>query len=170
MPDSANTMLGRADVEDFLYLEADCLDRWALDEWLGLWAPSGEIDYQVAPTGEDDVAELEPTSAMFLIADDRYRLEQRIVRMKKDTFHAEFVRSRTRHMYGHVRIIGQDADALDALFNSTVHRTQKGITVAYPSQVRTRLTKTEQGLRLVKKRMELDLDNLRTIGALTILL
>ena len=162
--------LSRADVEDFLYTEAEHLDRWALDDWLSLWAEGGKISYQVAPTGEDDTAELDPDKVMFLIADDRFRLEQRIVRMKKNTFHAEYVRSRTRHMYGHVQIVSQDAESLQAAFNAAVYRTKKGKTVIYPSRVRIGLAKTADGLRLKSKRIELDLDYLATMGAMTILL
>lgn len=164
----ANT--SRQEVEDFLFQEADCLDRWALDDWLGLWLDAGELSYQVAPTGEADTASLDPASTMFLIADDRFRLEQRIVRMKKNSFHAEYVRSRTRHMYGHVRILGQDADGLDAAFNAAVYRTKHGQTVIYPSLVRVRLAKTGAGLKLRSKRIELDLDYLANMGALTIIL
>jgi p-cumate 2,3-dioxygenase subunit beta len=164
----ANT--SRQEVEDFLFQEADCLDRWALDDWLSLWAESGELSYQVAPTGEDDAASLDPASTMFLIADDRFRLEQRIVRMKKNSFHAEYIRSRTRHMYGHVRITGQDANGLEATFNAAVFRTKRGQTVVYPSLVRIRMAKTGAGLKLKSKRIELDLDYLANMGALTIIL
>lgn len=165
-----NAALNRQEVEDFLFEEADCLDRWALDEWLGLWSDSGEVAYEIAPTGEDDIANLNPGDTMFLIADDRFRLEQRIVRMKKKSFHAEYVRSRTRHMYGNVRITGQDSLTIDAVFNAAVFRTREGKTVVYPSLDRIRLAKTGEGLRLVKKRIELDLEYLATMGALTIIL
>jgi len=166
----AKTDLTRTEVEDFLFQEADFLDRWALDDWLALWVDSGELSYQVTPTGEDNAAELDPDKVMFLIADDRFRLEQRIVRMKKTTFHAEYVRSRTRHMYGHVQIITQDSGTLEADFNAAVYRTKKGKTVVYPSRVRARLIKMESGLRLQRKRIELDLDYLANMGAMTIIL
>ena len=165
-----NCGLNRSEVEDFLYLEADHLDQWALDEWLGLWSESSELSYQVAPTGEDDPGSLESSSTMFLISDNRYRLEQRIVRMKKNSFHAEYVRSRTRHMYGHVRIIHQDARQAEVQFNASVYRSKGSETVIYPSLVRATLARTPGGLRLVKKRVELDLYRLATMGALTILL
>lgn len=166
----AQTDLSRSDVEDFLFREADCLDRWALDEWMALWAETGELSYQVTPTGEDDAAELDPDKVMFLIADDRFRLEQRIVRMKKTTFHAEYIRSRTRHLYGHVQITSQDSGTLEADFNAAVYRTKKGKTVVYPSRVRARLIKTSSGLLMQRKRIELDLDYLANMGAMTIIL
>jgi p-cumate 2,3-dioxygenase subunit beta len=165
-----NTDISRQAVEDFLYTEADCLDRWALDEWLALWSDTGDLSYQVAPTGEEDVGSLEPGSTMFLVADDRYRLEQRIIRMNKKSFHSEYNKSRTRHMYGHVRIIRQEDNMAEITFNSTVYRTRDEQTVVYPSLVRATLSSTDNGLRLMKKRVELDLQCLATMGALTILL
>jgi p-cumate 2,3-dioxygenase subunit beta len=164
------TDISRQDIEDFLYEEADCLDRWALDEWLALWSDSGDLNYQVAPTGEEDLGTLEPGSTMFLVADDRYRLQQRIIRMNKSSFHSEYIKSRTRHMYGHVRIIRQEDKAADITFNSTVYRTRDDQTVVYPSMVRATVSSTDEGLRLVKKRVELDLQCLATMGALTIIL
>lgn len=162
--------VSRPDVEDFLYREADLLDRWELDAWMALWATGPDVAYEVAPTGEDNSAALDPKTTMFLIADDRDRLEQRIVRMKKTSFHAEYVRSRVRHLYGNVRIEAQDDAGIEVSFNSAVFRTRQGQTVAYPSLTRVRLRKTPEGLRIVRKRIDLDLDHLGTMGALTIIL
>lgn len=162
--------LNRLDIEDFLFQEADCLDRWSLEEWLALWDTGDDVAYEVAPTTELEVSDLEPSSTMFLIADNRYRLEQRIIRMRKNSFHAEYHRSRTRHMYGHVRILSQTSTELDITFNAAVYRTKDEKTVVYPSLVKARLRKTADGLRFVKKRIELDLERLATMGALTILL
>lgn len=162
--------VSRAEVEDFLFREADMLDRWQLDEWMTLWATGKDVSYEVAPTGEPNTSELDPKTSMFLIADDRDRLEQRIIRMKKPSFHAEYVRSRIRHMYSNVRIEKQDDDSLDVAFNSAVFRTRQGVTVVYPSLTRGRLKKTSQGLLFIRKRIDLDLDHLATMGALTIIL
>lgn len=165
-----NNEVTRSDIEDFLFHEADCLDRWELDEWLGLWVDGDQVAYQVAPTNEHDTGILDPSSTMFLIADNRFRLEQRIIRMKKNSFHSEYNRSRTRHMYGHVRILEQGETEVAIAFNASVFRTRKGETIVYPALVRAVLVKTADGLRLQRKRMELDLDCLAKMGALTILL
>jgi p-cumate 2,3-dioxygenase subunit beta len=162
--------VSRAQLEDFLFHEADLLDRWQLDAWMALWATGKDVAYEVAPTGEENTSELDPRTTMFLIADDRDRLEQRIVRMKKTSFHAEFVRSRIRHMYSNVRIVSQDGDTIEAAFNSAVFRTRQGVTVAYPSLTRVRLRNSPSGLLIVRKRIDLDLDHLATMGALTIIL
>ncbi len=160
----------RIDIEDFLYREADTLDRWALDEWLALWSEDREISYEVAPTGEEDASNLSHKHTMFLIADDRYRLGQRIVRMKKNTFHAEYVRSHTRHLYANVRIIERAPDILRIAFNSAVYRSRKGTTIVYPTSVRMDLQVARNALKMVRKRIELGLDYLDTMGSLSILL
>ncbi|MFA5631295.1 MAG: aromatic-ring-hydroxylating dioxygenase subunit beta [Porticoccaceae bacterium] len=165
-----SAQMNRLDIEDFLFHEADCLDRWDMDAWIALWDSGDDVAYEVTPTSEREVSDLAPESTMFLIADNRYRLEQRMIRMKKNSFHAEYHRSRTRHMYGHVRILAQTDTDLDISFNAAVYRTKDEKTVVYPSLVRAKLRKTPQGLRFVKKRIELDLERLATMGALTILL
>jgi p-cumate 2,3-dioxygenase beta subunit len=164
------TPVSRAEIEDFLYHEADLLDRWQLDAWVQLWATGKDVAYEVAPTGEDNTAELDPRTSMFLIADDRDRLEQRIIRMKKPSFHAEYVRSRVRHMYSNVRIEKESADGVDIAFNSAVFRTRGADTVSYPASTRMRLRKVGGEWRIVRKRIDLDLERLATMGALTILL
>lgn len=165
-----NSQLNRLDIEDFLFQEADCLDRWDMDGWIALWDKGDDVAYEVAPTTEGDVTDLEPSSTMFLIADNRYRLEQRMIRMKKSSFHAEYHRSRTRHMYGHVRILSQTDSEVEITFNAAVYRTKDEKTVVYPSLVKATLRKTPTGLLFVRKRIELDLERLATMGALTILL
>ena len=42
----------RARIEDFLYLEADLLDEWRIEEWFALFAEGAT--YEVPPTGEAD--------------------------------------------------------------------------------------------------------------------
>jgi 3-phenylpropionate/cinnamic acid dioxygenase small subunit len=73
-------------------------------------------------------------------------------------------------MYSNVRIVSQDSDTLEVAFNSAVFRTRQGVTVAYPSSTRVRLRNSAPGLLLIRKRIDLDLDHLATMGALTIIL
>jgi len=75
-------LLLRLTVEDFLYREAALLDAWKLKEWLGLFAPDAR--YEVAPTGDAEAGTLSSAESLFLIADDRERLEQRVIRLEHD--------------------------------------------------------------------------------------
>jgi p-cumate 2,3-dioxygenase beta subunit len=51
----------RARIEDFLYLEADLLDEWRVDEWFALFAEGAT--YEIPPTGEAD--EADPATSLF---------------------------------------------------------------------------------------------------------
>ncbi|MET0985674.1 MAG: aromatic-ring-hydroxylating dioxygenase subunit beta, partial [Steroidobacteraceae bacterium] len=97
------SLLLRLQVEDFLYQEAALLDQWQLKEWLELFAP--ESRYEVAPTGDEEAGTLDSSAALFLVADDRERLEQRVLRLLKPSAHAEYPHSRVRRLYSNVRII-----------------------------------------------------------------
>jgi p-cumate 2,3-dioxygenase beta subunit len=83
----------REQVEDFMFLEAELLDEWRLKEWLTLFTADG--CYNVPAT--DVPANASPDNALFYVADDRFRLEQRVERLLKRTAHAEFPKSKTRH-------------------------------------------------------------------------
>ena len=92
----------RAEVEDFLYHEADLLDRWKLDDWLGLLTE--DAAYYVPPNDKPDA---DHRFTLFTVADDIVRLRERIIRLKDPNCHAEFPPSRTR------RMISQRADHRD---------------------------------------------------------
>ena len=75
-PVASQTVVTRAEIEDFLYHEAALLDEWRLDEWqqlltedAGYYVPSNE-----APLSDHH-------RALFLIADDRERIRQRVIRV-----------------------------------------------------------------------------------------
>ena len=70
--------VSRAEVEDFLFHEADLLDRWALDEWAQLFTDDGE--YLIPPT---DLPDGDPGKHLFLVYDDRHRLGERAKRLGK---------------------------------------------------------------------------------------
>ena len=62
----------RAEVEDFLYHEADLLDRWKLDDWLGLL--TDDASYYVPPNDKPDA---DHRYTLFTVADDIVRLLNR---------------------------------------------------------------------------------------------
>ena len=76
----------RSRIEDFLYLEADLLDQWRLPEWLALF--TDDALYEVPCT--DLPAGASPDENLFYIADDRFRLGERVKRLMKKTAHSEF--------------------------------------------------------------------------------
>ncbi len=58
----------------------------------------------------DVPADSSPDKNLFYVADDRFRLSERVKRLMKRTAHAEFPHSRTRHLVSNVRIRGRSGD------------------------------------------------------------
>ena len=69
--------ISRERIEDFLFLEASLLDEWKLDEWLQLL--DANCTYQVP---SNDSPSSMSSKALFMIADDKRRTEERVVRLK----------------------------------------------------------------------------------------
>lgn len=167
-------MLARLRVEDFVYAEAELLDRWQLDDWIALYTE--DCRYEIAPTGRADAAELSPDEVLFLVADDRFRLEQRVIRMNKPTAHAEYPHSRTRHLYSNVCVLGRDDGEIKVRVNFATFRTLRGTTHQYVGSIHYRLREIAQDgpalsqFRVAFKRAVLDLDNLVPQGKVTIFL
>jgi p-cumate 2,3-dioxygenase subunit beta len=172
MTDIDNRIRTRFQVEQFLYREAEFLDQWRLDDWLALYAK--DCHYIVGPTGKADAQTLSPETSLFLVSDDRFRLEQRIIRLKKPTAHAEYPHSRTRHLYSNIDVLEDQVSRLRVGLNFVTFRTAKGITHQYMGRTLLELSATTvaQGREFLieSKRITLDLDNLVPQGKVTILL
>jgi p-cumate 2,3-dioxygenase subunit beta len=165
-------LLTRLQVEDFVYHEADLLDKWALDDWLALWTM--ECSYIIGPTGKSDALTLNPATTLFLVTDDRFRLEQRVIRMKKPTAHAEYPHSRTRHLYTNVRITEDDGKTVKAVVNFSTFRTARNIIANYFGRIdytfETSGSGDDRSFKIAHKRITLDLDSLVPHGKVTIFL
>jgi len=156
----------REQVEDFMFLEAEILDEWRLKEWLTLFTK--DATYNVPAT--DVAANASPDSALFYVADDRFRLEQRVERLLKRTAHAEFPRSKTRHLVSNVRIRGRSETELDVGAAVLTFRTKMGLTETYIGSYRYRLVIEEGRLLIREKRCILDMDGLKPNGRISIIL
>ena len=156
----------RADIEDFLFHEADLLDQWRLDDWLGLLT-----DDAVYYIPSNDAPDSDHRSALFTIADDLRRIRARVKRLKDTEAHAEFPHSRTRRMIGNVRITGRDGDELTIAANFTVYRYRRGAPLRlYVGRYVYRLRMTAEGLRIAERRAILDPTELGTLGAVSFIL
>jgi p-cumate 2,3-dioxygenase subunit beta len=158
----------RLAVEDFLYREAALLDDWNLSEWLTLFAR--ETRYEIAPTGDPDGHKLDAADALFLVADDRERLEQRVIRLRKPSAHAEYPHSRVRHLYSNVRVLSSDAEEVEAAANFVTFRTKRGFTATYMGSQRYRLLRHGDSFLIKLKRSVLDLDSLVPQGKVSLIL
>jgi p-cumate 2,3-dioxygenase subunit beta len=165
-------MLTRLQIEDFVYHEASLLDQWKLDEWLELY--TADCRYEIGPTGKPDAGQLSPETSLFLVADNRFRLEQRVIRLKKPTAHAEYPHSRSRRLYSNVRVL-EDADAaVNAAVSFATFRSARHIVQTFFGQLdyvfHTTGSGPERRYRVAVKRATLDLDSLVPQGKVTIIL
>lgn len=156
----------RLDVEDFLYLEASLLDQWRLTEWLQLFVDGAK--YWVPPAGSDDDAD--PATTLFYIADDWFRLTERVKRLGKKTAHVEFPKSRCRHLVSNVRVIGGDDDSFRVTSNFVTYRSKGGKTETYLGHHNYTMCLADGQIRIRHKTSFLDIDNLNEQGKVSIII
>jgi p-cumate 2,3-dioxygenase beta subunit len=158
--------ISRSQVEDFLYDEADLLDRWELMAWVALFTDDGQ--YLVPST---DAPDADPAVALSLIYDDRHRLEERAKRLLNKAAHAEFPHSQTRHMVSNVRIASVDDDGtLRVACNFVVYRSKGEVNDVYPGHSTYELMPRDGSFRIRLKRAVLDVQSLRPQGKVSIIL
>jgi p-cumate 2,3-dioxygenase beta subunit len=156
----------RAEVEDFLYREADLLDHWRLDDWLALLTE--DAAYYVPPNDKPDA---DHRSTLFTIADDIVRLRERVVRLKDPNCHSEYPPSRTRRLITNVRITGTDGDAILVSANFAVYRHRRNEPPReFVGRYRYKLRRTDAGLKIAERRAILDAEELGAMGAVSFLL
>lgn len=154
----------RGRIEDFLYLEAELLDEWKVEEWFALFAEGAT--YEVPPTGTD---EADPATSLFYIADDYVRLRERVVRLTKKEAHSEFPRSQQRHMISNVRITGLNDGIADVSSNFVTYRAKRGVVDTYYGKHLHRIDCKADPFRIMSKRSILGMDMLYP-GKLTIII
>ena len=153
-------------VEALLYQEADFLDRWDLDSWEALFTDDAE--YLVPPMDVDgDTAS--PDSALFYVFDDRTRLHERVVRLKKKAAHSEWPRSRTRRIVTNV-LANREGEHVSVRASFVVYRSKDGVTDAFVGHYLYLLVDDGQSLRIARKTCVLDIESLRPHGRISIIL
>jgi p-cumate 2,3-dioxygenase subunit beta len=154
------------EVEDFLYMEAELLDAWRLEEWLGLFTE--DCRYLVPPG--DLPADASPETTLFYIADNHVLLRERVRRLGKRTAHAEYPHSKTRHFISNVRVVSAEAGDVRVRCAFITHRSRAGVVDSFIGTSEYRLAREDGKLRIREKRCRLDFDNLYEQGRLSILL
>jgi p-cumate 2,3-dioxygenase beta subunit len=160
------TTTTRAEVEDFLFQEAELLDTWRLTEWEALLTE--DAGYYVPPNEAPDA---DHRSTLFIVADDRGRIRQRIIRLMDPNCHAEFPHSRTRRIIGNVRILERDGDLLRVVSNFACWRFRRHERIRqYVGQTRHELRQTEAGLRIRERRVLIDAHELGSLASVSFIL
>jgi p-cumate 2,3-dioxygenase beta subunit len=168
MAEVPDRLLLRLRVEEFLYQEAALLDEWRLRDWLQLFAADGR--YEIAPLGDPEPLTVSTADALFLVADDHERLEQRIIRLLKPSAHAEYPHSRVRHVVSNVRILSATAGLVEVATNFVTFRNKRGVTATYMGQQRYWLEQAGESFLIKLKRNMLDLDALVPQGKVSLIL
>lgn len=158
--------VSRLDVEDFLFAEADLIDAWKLPDWLELF--TDDAHYYVPST--DVEADALPDNNLFYIADDRFRLGERVKRLMKRTAHVEFPHSKIRHIVGNVRILERSGDELKVSTSFIAHRTKNEVTHVYFGTGLYRLVVRDGRFAIREKRSILASDGLRQQGRVSFIL
>jgi p-cumate 2,3-dioxygenase subunit beta len=161
----ANILL-RLRVEDLLWQEADLIDQWRLDEWLTLF--TDDAHYYVPPNDIDgDTAD--PDTSLFYIMDDRNRMNERVIRLKKIGAHSEWPRSKVRHMISNVRAT-QDGDIIHARSSFAVWRSKDITSDVFVGHYLHEIIERDGALLIAKKTCVLDMEALRPHARISIIL
>ena len=156
----------RAEVEDLLYHEADLLDRWKLDDWLGLL--TDDASYYVPPNDKPDA---DHRYTLFTVADDIVRLRERIIRLKDPNCHAEYPPSRTRRMISNVRLDGSEDELILVSANFAIFRHRRNEPARqFVGRYKYKLKRTDEGLKIAERRAILDAEELGSMGSVSFLL
>lgn len=159
-------LLLRLRVEDFLWEEADLIDQWRLDEWLELF--TNDAHYYVPPSDVDgDTAN--PDTALFYIMDDRNRMQERVIRLKKVGAHSEQPRSKVRHMISNVRVRRED-NFIHARSSFAVWRSKDITSDVFVGHYLHELVEQDGNLKIAKKTCVLDMEALRPHARISIIL
>ena len=162
----AKDLVTRAQVEDFLYHEAALLDEWRLDAWQELL--TDDACYYVP---SNDQPESDHRHALFLIADDRERIRQRIIRVQDPNCHAEYPKSRTRRMIANVRILDVEGDLISVAANFVCYRFRRYERVReYVGAYRYLLRRAGDSFRIKERRVLIDAHELGTLGSVSFIL
>ena len=163
---ATRTVVTRQEVEDFLFHEAALLDDWKLEEWQELL--TDDAAYYVPP---NDQLEGDHRSTLFLVADDRERIRQRIIRVLDPNCHAEYPKSRTRRMISNVRILAVDGDLVTVAANFVCYRFRRYERIReYVGAYRYILKQAGDSFRIKERRVLIDAHELGSLGSVSFIL
>ncbi len=157
--------IGRAEVEDFLYTEADLIDRWQLKEWVELYAEDAR--YFVPTT---DLPSADPKNDLVYIHHDYIRIRELARRLLSSKAHREYPYSKVRHLVTNVRLMGIEDDGLHVSANFTVWRFRNEDVDHFVGQYDYWLKLVGGELKIGQKKATLDQITLRPAGAISIVL
>lgn len=150
--------------EQFLYKEAALLDAWKMEEWFALFAPGASYEMPT-PDQPDDV---DVADAVFLIADDYERLRQRVIRMSRDDFHAEYPRPRCTRIINNVQLISSDGQAAMVRCAFQTYRSQGDVVDVYFGRHHYEFCDIDRTPKILRKRTLIGMLSIRPHGRVSL--
>jgi p-cumate 2,3-dioxygenase beta subunit len=162
----SNSGITRSEAEALFYREAELLDAWKLDDWLGLL--TDDAGYYVPPNDKPNASHLD---TLFTIADDHVRLRERVIRLKDPQCHVEYPPSRTRRLITNVRVAAAAGGETIAKGNFVVYRYRRNNDVrVFTGEYTYRLVRKGADIRIRERRAVLDAEELGQLGSVSFLL
>ena len=149
-------------VEQFLFLEARLADEGDYDGWEALWTDDGV--YWVPANGDD----IDPTSQMSILFDNRSRIALRVRQLKHDKRHAQNPRSRLRRILGNIEVLDRDDGDVVVGANFFVYESRQRGTAIWGGRTEYRLRLVDGSWRMARKKVML-VDNDRPLATLAFL-
>ncbi len=119
----------------------------------------------------NDQPDSDHRSTLFLVADDRERIRQRIIRINDPNCHAEYPKSRTRRMISNVRILAVEGDLVTVAANFVCYRYRRYERIReYVGGYRYILRRTGDGFRIKERRVLIDAHELGSLGSVSFIL
>jgi 3-phenylpropionate/cinnamic acid dioxygenase small subunit len=147
------------EIEQFLFLEARLADEGDYDGWEALWADDGV--YWIPANGDD----IDPTTQMSILFDNRSRIALRVRQLKSDKRHAQNPRSRLRRLLGNIEILDEDAGDVVVGANFFIYESRERGTTIWAGRTEYRLRRIDDRWRMARKKVML-VDNDRALTTL----
>jgi p-cumate 2,3-dioxygenase beta subunit len=154
----------RAEVEDFLFEEAELLDSWRLNEWVELFT---EDAINHVPALDDP--NRDPARSVFLVADDLTRIRSRVRQLTGDSAWAENPRSQTRRFITNVRVTSTNGGTVAATANFLVHRCRMERISTFAGQYQYKLVRRNGIFKIAERKAILAQATLRLQGTMSII-
>ena len=154
----------RAEVESFLFEEAELLDSWRLNEWFELFTEDA-----VSHVPALDDPSRDPAQSVFLVADDLTRIRSRVRQLTGDSAWAENPRSQTRRFITNVRVTSTNGETVAATANFLVHRCRMERISTFAGQYQYKLVRHNGSFKIAERKAILAQDTLRSQGTMSII-
>jgi 3-phenylpropionate/cinnamic acid dioxygenase small subunit len=137
------------EVEQFIYREARLQDELEYDAWEALWTE--DAIYWVPANGDD----IDPTTQMSIIFDNRSRISTRIKQLHTGKRHAQNPPSRLRRLVSNVELLSVEEDGVQVGANFVIYESrERGVTL-WAGRSEYTLRHTDGGWRMARKKVML---------------